>query len=570
MGIYIENFETVFGLKSNVQVLRNKVLELAIQGKLVEQDPTDESASLLVKRVKDERNKLVKDGKIKKQKPLAPIEENEIPFEIPASWEWARMQDVADTRDFSFTDGPFGSDLKKEHYTDSGVRIIQLSNIGEGVWRDENKKFTSSNKADELIRCNAFSGDLVIAKMMPAGRTCKIPDINQRYILASDSVKYRPHRSLLADYVMYVLNTPIIRSCISDNTAGITRTRTSLGKLKVQIIPIPPLAEQHRIVTQIEFLMSKIDKFEELIQQKEHVMKLLPKAVVDAIGSCQTSEKLKEQLQFVIDNFETVFQTPESMHSLRNVIFQLAIEGKLVPQDIADESASELIKRIKIEKNRLVKEGKIKQQKPLEPIEEDEIPFEIPESWEWVRLEDISLLITKGSSPKWQGVSYTDKEEILFVTSENVGNNKLLMDKKKYVESKFNEIEPRSILNQNDILMNIVGASIGRTAIYDLVEVANINQAVCLIRILYDYIDLNYLLKFFNSVTCIGYMFDKQVDNARANLSMSNIAKFLIPIPPQAEQHRIVAKVESIMNLIDQMELGLKRKVDLVEKMASV
>ncbi|MGR9046945.1 MAG: restriction endonuclease subunit S [Gammaproteobacteria bacterium] len=168
--------------------------------------------------------------------------------------------------------------------------------------------------------------------------------------------------------------------------------------------------------------------------------------------------------------------------------------------------------------------------------------------------------MTKGASPKWQGVSYTeDPGDVLFVTSENVGSYKLILDSRKYVEKKFNEIEPRSILEKGDYLMNIVGASIGRTAIFNLDELANINQAVCLIRVFVQFLNAQFLLHFFNGDICISYMFDKKVDNARANLSMSNIAKFVIPFPPLAEQHRIVAKVDELMALCDQLQAQINK-----------
>lgn len=163
-------------------------------------------------------------------------------------------------------------------------------------------------------------------------------------------------------------------------------------------------------------------------------------------------------------------------------------------------------------------------------------------------------LITKGSSPKWQGINYVENNGILFITSENVGVKNIILREKKYVESKFNEIEPRSMLQKNDILMNIVGASIGRTAVYSLSEVANINQAVCLIR-LFNCINndtiIEYLLNFLNSNICLGYMEDKKVDCARANLSMGNISNFLIPIPPQQEQQRIIQKLSKMFEIIN-------------------
>jgi len=246
--------------------------------------------------------------------------------------------------------------------------------------------------------------------------------------------------------------------------------------------------------------------------------------------------------------------TKENVSELRKAILQLAVMGKLVEQDPNDQPASELLKEIEAEKKRLVKAGKIKKQKPLPEIKADEVPYDLPVGWEWVKLQSLTEIITKGSSPKWQGVDYVDeKEGILFITSENVGNYHLRLNKKKYVDRKFNDIEPRSILKENDILMNIVGASIGRTAIYDIKNIANINQAVILIRIIQGPCH-KYLLHFFNSPVCIGYMYGMQVENARPNLSMGNIAKFIIPIPPIAEQHRIVAKVDQYMSLCDDLE----------------
>jgi type I restriction enzyme S subunit len=228
--------------------------------------------------------------------------------------------------------------------------------------------------------------------------------------------------------------------------------------------------------------------------------------------------------------------------------------GRLVPQNPDDPPASQLLEEIRTEKERLIAEDKIKKQKPLPAIKPEEIPYEIPESWEWVRLAELTQLITKGSSPKWQGVKYVNEGEgILFVTSENVGTFKLILEKKKYVEEKFNQIEPRSILQKCDILMNIVGASIGRTAIFDLDVIANINQAVTIIR-LFDILNHDYFLKFFNSLICLNYMFDKQVDNARPNLSMGNIAQFAIPLPPLPEQQRIVTKIDQFMSLCDQLD----------------
>ncbi len=267
------------------------------------------------------------------------------------------------------------------------------------------------------------------------------------------------------------------------------------------------------------------------------------------------------KLDTLFDNYDLLMDSPNSTVKMRKLILQLAVQGKLVEQDPNDEPASELLKRIKAEKEKLIAEGKIKKQKPFSPIAEDEILYELPNGWEWVRLGNLTQVITKGSSPKWQGIQYVGSDEgLLFLTSKNVGNYNLILDNSSFVEWKFNEIEPRSILQNGDILMNIVGASIGRTALYDLDEIANINQAVCLIRFLIFFsFDKRYFLHFFNSPVCISYMFDKQVDMARPNLSMGNIERFLVPVPPVAEQKRIVAKLDQLMHLCDQLDACQKK-----------
>ncbi len=269
----------------------------------------------------------------------------------------------------------------------------------------------------------------------------------------------------------------------------------------------------------------------------------------------KTSEETKNEI-----SSENTHQL-DLLKKLRQQILQDAVQGKLVPQDPNDEPASKLLERIKAEKEKLVREKKIRKEKPLPPIKPEEIPFEIPENWVWCRLGEIASNITKGSSPNWQGIKYVKSEEegVLFITSKNVGNYTLIFDELTYVEKEFNEIEPRSILRKNDLLTNIVGGSIGRTAMYDLDKIANINQAVCLIRFETSGIDLKYFLHLMNSNMIIDLMFKNQFAPGRANLSMSNIAGFCVPLPPINEQNRIVIKIEQLMKLSDELEQTIQQ-----------
>jgi type I restriction enzyme, S subunit len=259
---------------------------------------------------------------------------------------------------------------------------------------------------------------------------------------------------------------------------------------------------------------------------------------------------------------------------LRQQLLQDAVQGKLVEQIKKEEPASELLKKIKKEKEKLIAEKnpstslRARKEKELPPIKPEEIPFEIPDNWVWCRLGEICDTITKGSSPNWQGVQYVDETKgILFITSKNVDSFKIDLTKATYVEETFNEIEPRSILKKGDLLTNIVGASIGRTALFDLDVIANINQAVCILRIEHNLINKDYLLNLMNSDLALKMMFESQFAPGRANLSMGNIASFTIPIPPLTEQIRIVQKLDELMQYCNELEASIKESESQNEKL---
>jgi len=249
--------------------LRQQILQEAVQGKLVKQDPKDEPAAELLKKIKAEKDKLIKEGKIRKEKPLPVISQDEIPFDLPKSWVWCRLGILSSPENYSFVDGPFGSNLKREHYVEKGVRIIQLQNIGEGFWKEGKNVYTSEKKAEELIRCNAYPGDLVIAKMAPVARATIIPDLHKKYVLCSDCVRFKPHKSININYIKYLLNSEIIRNIVILDSTGMTRQRTSLGKLKMLTIPLPPLFEQKRIVEKVDKLMAYCDVLEKQVQENQ-------------------------------------------------------------------------------------------------------------------------------------------------------------------------------------------------------------------------------------------------------------------------------------------------------------
>ncbi|MDR7939575.1 restriction endonuclease subunit S [Enterobacter soli] len=541
----------LYGIKK----LRELILELAVRGKLVPQDPHDEPASELLNRIAVEKAELVKQGKIKKQKPLPEISEDEKPFELPMGWGVIRLGEIATKIGSGST--PRGG---QSTYVSSGIPFLRSQNIWNDGLKLDDVVFITSEVHSQMEGSQVEEFDILLnITGASLGRSAIYPqnigeaNVNQHVTII------RLIKKEMISFLHLAITSPVIQKLIWGRQVGMAIEGLSKKTLELFEVPVPPLSEQLRIVHKARDLMSLCDQLEQQSLTSLDAHQQLVETLLATLTDSQNAEELAENWARISQHFDTLFTTEASIDALKQTILQLAVMGKLVPQDPNDEPASELLKRIEQEKAQLVKEGRIKKQKLLPPISDDEKPFELPEGWEWCRLETITELITKGSSPKWQGVSYTDNpNDVLFITSENVGSFKILLDSEKYVEKKFNEIEPRSILTRNDILMNIVGASIGRTAIFNMNRNANINQAVCLIRVINNSMLLSYLLNFFNSDICLSYMFDKQVDNARANLSMGNIAKFVLPIPPLNEQKRIVEHIDNLMSICDKLQSHLQ------------
>jgi type I restriction enzyme S subunit len=547
---FAEQFHILADAPNGVQKLREMILQLAVQGKLVPQDPKDEPASVLLEKIKTEKEQLIKEGKIRKPKPLPPIDPDQVPHKVPKGWVWTRLGNCIVLVS--------GQHLKPSEYNENGQGIPYLTGPAEfGDVSPVPTRWTHYRKA------LAVSGDVLLTvKGSGVGKT-NIADHPEIAI----SRQLMAIRGLLGSQPYIHLYLKAMADKFQARKIGIAIPGIGRDDVNEAPFPCPPLAEQKRIVAKVDHLMALCDALETRQKERAENRITLNSACLHALTSVD-GDSTKKAWQRISSNFDLLYDCPENVSALRQSILQLAVQGKLVPQNPKDEPASVLLEKIKAEKEKLIKEGKIKKQKPLPPIDPEPVPYELPEGWEWVRLVQLCALMTKGSSPKWQGVQYVDQSDgVLFITSENVGSMRMLMNKRKYVEKKFNDIEPRSILRKDDILMNIVGASIGRVAVFDLDEMANINQAVCLIRCIQPnrLIRLGYLLLFLNSDVCINYMFSKQVDMARANLSMGNIAKFAIPLPPLVEQKRIIAKVDQLMALCDELEAKLKESQSAAE-----
>ena len=510
-------------MADTIALMRKRVLDMAIRGELVEQRPEEGTGKELYRDIEQEKDQLMKSGKIKKEKKFPLVSKKEEPFEIPINWTWVRLGSLTAAEDDSFSDGPFGSNLKTIHYTENPeVRIIQLNNVGEGIWKDKGRKYTTYQHAAVLKRYNIKPGDMVIAKMMPAGRTIIIPEVEDRYIVSSDNVKFVPNKKVNSTYIMHTVNSSTIRQMIVNTSTGTTRVRTSSSKLKNLFVPLPPLAEQKRIVAKIKDIF----------------------AVIDQIGT------KKEEALSIIRN-------------MRQAALQDAIRGLLVEQDENDEPASVLYEKIQTEKEQMVKEKKIKKEKPLSDIEASDIPFEIPNSWKWVTLNDIGTW-GAGATPARGNPAYWTNGTIPWIKTGELNNGEIWNSEECITELALEKTSVK--VNQpEDILIAMYGATIGKLGI--LKFEATTNQACCACT---PFEGMNNKYLFYFLMSHKEKFIEGSEGGAQPNISKTKIINTPFPLPPTQEQNRIVAKLDEIMAICDQMEsiLNENSEVNIALKVA--
>ena len=544
----LDEFSIIFDRPEKVKKLREYILILAVRGKLVEQDENDEPASLLLERIREEKDRLVKEKKIKKEKPLPEIGEDDIPYELPNSWQWVRLGDIV-----SFNIGKTPN-RKNATYWENGIYPwVSISDMEHGKEIFNTKQRVSQVGLDDCFKGSISpKGTLIMSFKLTIGKMS---------ILGMDSlhneaiVSIYPHLNEMKLFLFKLLNGFELTSGTKDAIMGKTLNSQSIRNI---LIALPPLNEQKRIVEKVDYLMGFCDKLEAQLEKKVKYGTLSVKSALNSVSNCSSYEELEEALRFIIENFKDLTLADGSVGELKNAILSLAVKGKLVPQDESDEPASVLLERIREEKERLVKEKKIKKEKPLPEIGEDEIPYELPNGWEWIRLGAISKKLGAGSTPSGGSKVYTD-EGIKFIRSQNVYNDGLRVNDIAYIPVEINERMKGSIVEPGDILLNITGGSIGRSCLIDNnFDIGNVNQHVSIIRLVDKYIK-GYIHFIIISPYIQQKIMDVQVGVSREGLSMTKLSQFLIPLPPLDEQKRIVEKVDKLMKVCDELQLRIEK-----------
>lgn len=480
------------------QDLKNSILQLAIQGKLVEQREEEGTAKELIEQIQTEKEKLIKEKKIKKEKPLPEITEDEKPFDIPKSWEWVRLGDSLDiARGGSprpikafITDSEDGVNWIKIGDTDKGGKYINSTN--EKIIKEGMKKSRFVKK-----------GDFLLSNSMSFGRP---------YILNIDGcihdgwlVLSQITEVFNKDFLYYLLSSRMVFNQFQSIVSGAVVNNLNSDKVRLTIVPIPPLEEQKRIVAKIEELMPYVDQYDKAYTEVEELNKKFPE-------------------------------------DMQKSILQYAIQGKLVEQREEEGTAEELYQKIQAEKEKLIKEGKIKKSKPLPEITEDEIPFDIPESWKWVRFGEM-VNFNMGKTPPRSEPKYWKDDYNWVSIADMIANGYIHETKEKISEIALNEKFKKSLVSKGTLLMSFK-LTVGRVSILDIDAVHN--EAIISI---YPYADLeesirNYLFTMLPLLSTYGETKGAIKGKTLNSTSLNNL---LIPLPPLEEQKRIVEKIEELL-----------------------
>ncbi|EPG1465205.1 restriction endonuclease subunit S [Shigella flexneri] len=489
----------LYGIKK----LRELILELAVRGKLVPQDPNDEPASDLLKRIAAEKAELVKQGKIKKQKPLPEISEEEKQFELPEGWEWVHLPDIYCS------------------ISESSRKIKSSEILPEGKYPviEQSQEFISGYCNNECLLIKLNNPVIVFGD-----HTRNIKFIDFDFVVGADGVKilspilicerffFWQLRSFKLDVRGYARHFKVLNSCL---------------------FALPPIAEQERIVEKVSSLMSLCDQLEQQSLTSLDAHQQLVETLLGTLTDSQNTAELAENWARISEHFDTLFTTEASVDALKQTILQLAVMGKLVPQDPNDEPASELLKRIAQEKAQLVKEGKIKKQKPLPPISDEEKPFELPEGWEWCRIGNIVNIKSELVSPKDYLNLYQVAPDII---EKGTGR---VISKRTVKESGVKG--PNSRFYKGQIVYSKIRPSLSKVflAEYNGLCSADMYPLDC-------YINPNYLLKYILSIPFLMQV--KKAENRikMPKLNSDSFYNIIVAIPPYNEQQAIFDKINSI------------------------
>lgn len=492
------------------QELKNSILQLAIQGKLVEQRPKEGSASTLLSHIKIAASV---DGQRVKEKNVTAISDNDIPFDIPHNWEWVKLGSVC-TIARGGSPRPIKDYITEEENGVNWIKIGDTDKNGKYIFKTAEKIKPSGVSKSRMVH----SGDFLLTNSMSFGRP---------YILKTDGcihdgwlVISQISEVFDQDYLYWLLSSAFAYSQFSDKVSGAVVKNLNSDKVANSVFPLPPLAEQKRIVAKIEELLPYIDRYEKAWNRLEDFNKRFPA-------------------------------------DMQNSILLMAIRGKLVEQRPEEGTGEELYQKIQKEKQALIKTGELKTEKTLSKISEDNIPFDIPDSWKWVKLGSVAAVYGGKRIPAGRKLT-TENTGHIYIRVSDMKNSSVRMDSLLYVPKDIFPSISRYIINKEDVYITVAGTIGAVGTIPAELDGANLTENAD--RLVFRFIDQAWFVKCLQSALVQNQIADATTKVGQPKLAIARIQELLIPLPPLAEQKRIVTKLEELLPLCEK----LKENVQLI------
>ncbi|MEH8141411.1 restriction endonuclease subunit S [Aeromonas veronii] len=500
---------------TGIKKLRELILELAVRGKLVPQDPSDEPASVLLERIAAEKERLLKEGKIKKPKALPEISEDEKPFSVPERWNLVRLGELFEI--------VYGKGLSTAELTVDGYDVFGANGvIGKySIYLYQYEQL--------LVSCRgAYSGT---------------PNISppKCFVTSNSLVLENSWKYLSLKYFYYALTVGDKDHIVT----GSAQPQVTTANLSPYVIAVPPLAEQHRIVAKVDELMALCDQLEQCSESQLAAHQTLVETLLATLTDSGDAEELAQNWARLSTHFDTLFTTEASIDALKQTILQLAVMGKLVPQDPSDEPASALLERIAAEKARLVKEKKIKREKFLPEISEDEKPFELPQGWEWCRFGALVNFRAELVKPE----DFQNFDQVAPDSIEK-GTGKLIK-RRTVLESGVKGPNSRFYVGQ--ILYSKIRPSLSKAIIADFDGLCSADMYP-----LDAMINSNFLLKIILSEVFLAQVRVAENRIKMPKLNVDSLSNILVPVCPESEMKRITLKITDLILVCDQLQSSLQ------------
>lgn len=542
----------LYGIKK----LRELILELAVRGKLVPQDPTDEPASVLLERIAEEKTKLIKEKIVKKSAGLPEIPDDELPFELPAGWAFSRLGNITSRLGSGST--PRGG---ANVYVEEGVPFLRSQNIwNEGIRLDD-IAYIPHSIHQNMENTQVQSGDILLnITGASLGRTTIFPEYLKEANVSQHVTVIRLINKQMNHFVHLCMSSPLVQKLVWKRQVGVAIEGLSKKVLELFEFPIPPLKEQHRIVAKVDELMALCDQLEQQTLTSIDAHATLVETLLETLTNSADAAELEQNWARISEHFDTLFITEQSIDALKQTILQLAVMGKLVRQDPTDEPASVLLEKIAAEKAQLIKDKKIKKEKPLPPISDDEKPFELPQGWEWCRLNSIVHILGDGlhGTPE-----YSENGDFFFINGNNLINGLITIKPETKKVDRIQYEKYKKNLNERSVLVSING-TLGNIAFYND-EPIILGKSACYFN-LSENVYKNFIKLLVESPIFTMFANLNATGSTIKNLGLNAMNNFPIALPPRSEQKAIICKVHTLIDLCERLksEMQQQRQLKLI------